>query len=100
MIIFGWSTYPKVIINNVRTKCDYCGVKTPQEIIRVSKTFNLFFIPVIPYSIKYYLHCFVCGGEPRINTIKKDELVHEQELITQLANRTNAILLNKNSIKK
>ena len=51
--------------------CDRCGRITARRFIRVTAWFTLFFIPVIPYSVKYLLVCPVCNASRQVS---RDEL--------------------------
>ena len=52
-------------------RCAHCNNVRHYSITRVRKFFSLFWIPLIPYSSKYFVHCPVCdyGSE-----VKKDAL--------------------------
>jgi len=99
MIIFGWSTKPRVIEHKTQIKCSRCGIKTTHDLIRISKTFNLYFVPIIPLSIQYYARCRLCGSEQNISSERKNILIQESkakhEIISQEAAKKNADLLNK-----
>ena len=51
--------------------CNHCNNDNHYKITRVRKFFALFWIPLIPYSSKYFVHCPICdyGYE-----VKKDAL--------------------------
>jgi len=99
MIIFGWSTKPRVIEYQTQIECSRCGIKTTHDLIRISKTFNLYFVPVIPLSIKYYARCRLCGSEQNISSERKNILIQESKAkhasISQEAEKKNEDLLNE-----
>ena len=59
-ILFGTKT--KVERGGTSSEfCPYCNRRTTASILEESKWFTLFFIPVFPYSEKYFVQCNVCG---------------------------------------
>lgn len=61
MIIFGWGH--QMIKNfgpTFRQHCNHCNNDEYWVLTRIMTWFTLFFIPVFPYSIKYFLSCPVC----------------------------------------
>ncbi len=62
-ILFGWGkkttkdygeTYP--------IKCSNCNNDIYSKLVNIKTWFTLFFIPIIPYSSKYYLLCNICSS--------------------------------------
>jgi ribosomal protein S27AE len=62
LLIFGSSVH-ETIINVVRFVCGYCGVDAPQNVMKRSNRFTLFFLPLFPISTRYVNQCTNCGGE-------------------------------------
>lgn len=61
MIIFGWGKQTiKQIGITFKNLCNHCHNEEYWILTRITTWFTLFFIPVIPYSIKYFLSCPVC----------------------------------------
>ena len=61
MIIFGWGRQTiKQIGIAFKNLCNHCHNEDYWILTRITTWFTLFFIPVIPYSIKYLLSCPVC----------------------------------------
>lgn len=61
MIIFGWGH--QMIKNfgpTFRQHCSHCNNDEYWVLTRIMTWFTLFFIPVFPYSIKYFLSCPTC----------------------------------------
>jgi len=60
-IIFGWG---KQLIKRFgvtfQHSCDHCHNEDYWTLSRITTWFTFFFIPVIPYSVKYFLSCPVC----------------------------------------
>lgn len=61
MIIFGWGRQTiKQIGIAFKQMCNHCHNEDYWVLTRITTWFSLFFIPVIPYSIKHFLSCPVC----------------------------------------
>lgn len=61
MIIFGWGHQTiKNIGPTFKNHCNHCNNEDYWTLTKYTTWFTLFFIPVIPYSIKYFLSCPVC----------------------------------------
>ena len=59
--IFGWGRQLKKKFGPVFKKmCSHCHNEDYWIFLRISTWFTLFFIPVIPYSWKYFLACPIC----------------------------------------
>lgn len=61
LLIFG-SRVSEAIINVVTFVCGFCGVRAPQNVIKRSNRFTLFFLPLFSFSTKYENECSNCGG--------------------------------------
>jgi len=61
-ILFGWGKriYKKYGTTEKR-KCQRCNNEEEWSIMSYSEWFTLFFIPVIPYSKKYFITCPICN---------------------------------------
>lgn len=44
----------------IKYNCGHCHNLSDFRFVRISKFFSLFFIPIIPYSIKYAMYCSIC----------------------------------------
>ena len=61
MIIFGWGHQTtKNFGPTFKNHCSHCNNEDYWTLTKYTTWFTLFFIPVIPYSIKYFLSCPVC----------------------------------------
>ena len=74
-IIFGWG---KQIIKNIgpvfKNQCTSCGNEDYWQLLRITTWFTLFWIPVIPYGVKYFLMCPICEHGVYLEKQKYDEL--------------------------
>lgn len=62
MIIYGTKSMVKNLGTIALLALNCCDTESAKNIIRVRKWFTLFFIPLIPYSSKYYIQCVACGA--------------------------------------
>lgn len=61
MIIFGWGHQTtKNFGPTFKNHCNHCNNDEYWMLARIMTWFTLFFIPVFPYSIKYFLSCPIC----------------------------------------
>ena len=61
MIIFGWNhQIIKQIGVAFKHLCNHCHNEEYWILTRISTWFTLFFIPIFPYEIKYFLSCPIC----------------------------------------
>lgn len=61
MLIFGWGRQTiKSFGPTFRQPCSHCNNDEYWVLTRIMTWFTLFFIPVFPYSIKYFLSCPIC----------------------------------------
>lgn len=76
MIIFGWGRQTiKQIGVTFKNLCNHCHNEDYWILTRIMTWFTLFFIPVFPYSIKYFLSCPICKyglvlDQKQLNEIK------------------------------
>jgi hypothetical protein len=61
LLIFG-TRLSQSIINMVTFVCGYCHVQAPQNVIKRTNRFTLFFVPLFTVSTKYVNQCTNCGG--------------------------------------
>jgi hypothetical protein len=61
MVIFGWGRQTiKQIGVLFKQLCNHCHNEEYWILTKITTWFTLFFVPVFPYSIKYFLSCPVC----------------------------------------
>jgi len=61
MIIFGWGHQTiKNLGPTFRQHCSHCNNGEYWVLTKITTWFTLFFIPIFPYSIKYFLSCPIC----------------------------------------
>ncbi len=55
--------------------CNICGKEVELEVVRVISWFTFFFIPLFPYSFKYYLLCPNCEMGYKLDKQKAKEIL-------------------------
>jgi hypothetical protein len=103
MILFGWGhTMTRVFGPTFNYLCNHCHNEEYWILSRITTWFTLFFIPVFPYTVKYFLACPICqyGVELNSEQIEKirplaeiNQLLLEGE-ITQEEYQTKVASLN------
>lgn len=69
LILFGWGHKKFTNYGPVYTHdCSNCNNISKWHLSKVTTYFEFFFIPVVPYSTKYYLSCPVCDKATRLTT--------------------------------
>lgn len=53
----------EAIINVVTFMCSYCRMNVPQNVIKRSNRFTVFFVPLFSVGTSYLNRCTNCGGE-------------------------------------
>ena len=59
-LIFGFGHRKFNRKGSVKSNCTRCNNHVDKELIKVTSSFTLFFIPLIPYSNKYVFTCPIC----------------------------------------
>jgi len=60
LIFFGWGGNLKPVADAGIMKCPNCKNYTPWQLRKLTKAVRVYFIPILPYSTKYYFVCSVC----------------------------------------
>ena len=60
MLIFGFSTKQTLLATLVYI-CEVCGNNAAHQLVKRSRRFTLFFIPVLPLGSSYVDTCTACG---------------------------------------
>lgn len=60
IIIWGSKEMRKVLAYTQMYTCPRCGNVNSFQVVRVARWFTLFWIPIFPYSFKYFMVCPVC----------------------------------------
>lgn len=61
-VIWGNRTFRKIVAQTpVKYTCGNCNNVHPFVVMKISKWFTLFFIPIFPYDVKYFEMCPVCN---------------------------------------
>jgi len=75
-IIWGSRVFHKVL---GRTKhsivCGNCNNENWFEILKITKWFTIFFIPIFPFSFKYFVGCPVCDRGKYITEDEAQEIL-------------------------
>lgn len=76
-VIFGWGfqTTKYFGVEDNDYLCPICRNVVNRHLLRVRVWFSLFFIPVFPYSSKYYCLCPICEKGIELTKSEVDELI-------------------------
>lgn len=81
-IIFGWGhTKTKDYGATLPQTCTNCNNKIYSHLVKISKWFDLFFIPIFPYDTSYYLLCPICNNGYEL-TKQGMEIAEELQKVT------------------
>jgi hypothetical protein len=70
-LLFG-SRVSEKIVNVVAFVCGFCRTDAPQNVIKASNKFTLFFVPLFPFSTRYVNECSNCGGRTALTKAQVD----------------------------
>jgi hypothetical protein len=73
MILFGVRSRRKRL-GTATTECPQCHKTCSQAVARLQRWFTLFFIPVIPFSTRYYAVCSMCSGATKLDRAEAERL--------------------------
>jgi hypothetical protein len=73
MILFGLRGRRKRL-GTVTTECPQCHRTCSQAVGRAQRWFTLFFIPIFPFSTRYYTVCSMCSGSTKIDRAQAEHL--------------------------
>jgi hypothetical protein len=71
LIIFGFRRYV-LTLAHVTGVCSQCHNPAAHRIIKSTRKFTLFFIPLFPVSTKYYSSCTFCGLTTQLDDASRD----------------------------
>lgn len=75
MIIFGWGHQTiKNFGPTFKNRCSHCNNEDYWILTRYMTWFTLFFIPIFPYSIKYFLSCQICQYGLTLNSKQIEQM--------------------------
>jgi len=74
LIIFGTRRMRKQL-GVVLMMCARCHRPCAQTIVKIHTWFTLFFIPIFPFSTKYFTVCSMCGGAMSVEHSEAEHLV-------------------------
>jgi len=82
-IVFGWGHQSRKDFGaTLELNCPNCNNDSWWHLSQYKAWFTLFFIPIIPYESKYFMHCNICSSGIEI---EKDKLAETKELLCQHA---------------
>lgn len=85
MFIFGWNHQTRKNFGpTFKYKCSHCHNEEYWYLTRIITWFTLFFIPVIPYSVKYFLSCSICSYGLVLDQKQLDEMKPLAEINQEL----------------
>lgn len=84
-IIWGTRVMDKVLgYTQEQYQCGHCNNASRYKIFRRRKWFTLFWIPIFPFSSKYYVCCPVCNFGQEVPKAEADRLletgIHASEM--------------------
>jgi len=74
-IIYGTKSFEKTLAAAGPDLCPVCQQNTQYTILRVIRWFTLFYIPIIPFSFKYYRVCGYCRNSVSMDSAVAKEIV-------------------------
>lgn len=74
MIIFGSRGFAKLLAT-LMLVCRHCGNPAAQQLVRRSRWFTLFFIPVIPLYFSRTITCTFCGAQTKVSKDDADQMI-------------------------
>jgi hypothetical protein len=80
IFIFGVSPKQNVIGPAEERTCAHCNNKRFWLLKKESQWFSLFFIPLIPFSTKYFLQCPICGNAELLSKEDFDQYYNKASL--------------------
>jgi len=84
-VIFGYGNADNECAGQIYGEsCPKCNSNKFSQLIRTTKWFTFFFIPLIPYSTRYWLHCPVCRHSNEIDNREFNRLRPTAELNDRL----------------
>lgn len=76
LIVWGSKAFLKLMgRTQQRVTCGNCSNENWFEITRITKWFTIFFIPVFPFSFKYFVGCPICDHGKYISKVEANELI-------------------------
>lgn len=78
-IVWGTREMRKVLAYTQVYTCPQCGNVHPFEVVRKGTWFTLFWIPIFPFSIKYYMECPICKVSNQMDAGEAKMLQQQQK---------------------
>ncbi|HET8582183.1 MAG TPA: zinc-ribbon domain-containing protein [Jatrophihabitans sp.] len=74
MIIWGFRSYVRVLAM-LSLVCQRCGNPAAHRVLKHTRKFTLFFIPLFPISVKYSMTCTFCGQGTRLSKEQAEQMI-------------------------
>jgi hypothetical protein len=74
MIIFGFRGYVQVLAM-LSLVCQRCGNPAAHRILKHTRKFTLFFIPLFPVSVSRSMTCTFCGQGTKLSKEQADQMI-------------------------
>ncbi len=78
-IVWGSHTFKKVMAATGPYTCMNCNNGSLFQVLRTMTWFTLFWIPIFPYSTKYFHVCPICGQAAKITKQQAQELIAQAQ---------------------
>ncbi|MBQ9123052.1 MAG: zinc ribbon domain-containing protein [Lachnospiraceae bacterium] len=89
-IIWGSRSMDKTLGETQRTyQCQHCNNASRYRVFRRRNWFTLFWIPIFPFSSKYFITCPICNFGSKL---KKQDALDLLQVPTELQQQTNATI--------
>ena len=83
-ILFGTRAMVRVLAT-VSYLCTQTNQPAAHRLVKVTRWFTLFFIPIFPFSRRYVLTCIACGQQSKLTQEQADQIVAQVEAPAQEA---------------
>ncbi len=81
LIIWGTKGFEKILGTSAQPyHCQHCNNTQYYKITRVRTWFTLFWIPIFPFSSKYYITCPICNYGMQLKKEEALEMVGQQNM--------------------
>ena len=97
-IVWGTRTFKKILGNAEMYTCDNCNNANEFQVVRTAQWFTLFWIPIFPFSNKYFIMCQMQYSMDLSITVRQHVSLTSGKLRGYRDTKTCAAYLNKDSI--
>lgn len=74
MIIFGVRAFAQLIAT-LNVVCGRCGNPAAQRVVKRTRWFTLFFIPIFPIGVTRVMTCTYCGQASRLSKEQAEQMI-------------------------